>query len=167
MDIQEIMRYIEVGSGYVEVDRSYPEKYQGLCRRIYIRENKIQIDYISEGWLEIEEGEETFYFVYDSTEQAVKAAEQYIGKPVSEWVNYNKTYNLWDFPPYDENSWDHFYSDLQKHTLDFPKNFNKFRMCTFTARGVFLGIINPEADFEWTVDLIDRIDKSRSEFYEY
>lgn len=29
MDIQEIRRYIEVGSGYIEVDRSYPEKYQG------------------------------------------------------------------------------------------------------------------------------------------
>ena len=34
--MQEIQRYIEVGSGYIEIDRSYPEKYQGLCRRIYI-----------------------------------------------------------------------------------------------------------------------------------
>lgn len=167
MDMQEIRRYIEVGPGYIEVDRSYLEKYKGLCRRIYIRENKIQIDYISEDWLDIEEGEETFYFHYDNTEKAVEAAENYIGKPLSEWVNYNRTYSLWDFPPYEENSWENFFCDLKSHVLDFPENFNKFHMRTFMARGVFLNIINPESDFEWDSELFEKISGSDWEFYKY
>ncbi|MDE5854861.1 MAG: hypothetical protein K2H19_07355, partial [Ruminococcus sp.] len=134
MDMQEIQRYIEVGSGYIEIDRSYPEKYQGLCRRIYIRRNEIQVDYISENWIETEEGEETFYFLYDNLESAVKYAENYIGKPLSEWINYNRTYNLWNFPQLKSNSWKNMYSDLQNHSLDFPKYFNKFWIRTYMAR---------------------------------
>ena len=44
MDMLEIQRYIRVGSGYIEVDRNYLPDYQGICRRIYIRKNAIQID---------------------------------------------------------------------------------------------------------------------------
>ncbi len=169
MDIQEIQRYIRVGSGYIEVDRSYLSEYPGICRRIYIRESKIQIDYISSGWLDIEEGEETFYFLYDSFEDTIKSAEKYIGKPLEEWINYNRTYNLWDFPELHENSFTKFFCDLQSHRLNFPENFRSFRIRTIYARGVFLNMINPESDFDFKdTDLIERIQQeSVSDFYKY
>lgn len=64
---------------------------------------------------------------------------------MSEWRNYNRTYNLWNF----------------------PENFSKFYMRTYMTRGVLTNIINPTDDFEWTVDLIDKIEESDSEFYKY
>lgn len=167
MDMQEIMRYIEVGSGYVEVDRSYPEKYKGLCRRIYIRKNEIQIDFCTEQDIEINEGETTFYFVYRSSEDVIKSAEAFLKKPVSEWTNYNSTWNEWHFPQADKDCYVKLWKDLQSHVLDFPHGFNYFYINNYMARGVFLGIINPEADFEWTVDLILQIEKSENNFTEY
>lgn len=168
MDMLEIQRYIRVGSGYIEVDRNYLPDYQGICRRIYIRKNAIQIDYITSGWIDIEEGEDTFYFYYDDLESAVKSAEEYIGKPVSEWVNYNRTYNMWNFPELNENSCKKLWIDLQSHKLKFPKNFNRFSIRTLYSRGVFLNIINPEiSDFDFNTDLIEKISESDSDFYKY
>lgn len=168
MDMLEIQRYIRVGSGYIEVDRNYLPDYQGICRRVYIRRNEIQIDYITSVWIDIEEGEDTFYFYYDNLESAIKSAEEYIGKPVSEWVNYNRTYNMWNFPELNENSCKKLWIDLQSHKLKFPKNFNRFSIRTLYSRGVFLNIINPEiSDFDFNTDLIEKISKSDSDFYKY
>lgn len=167
MDIQEIKHYIEVGSGYIEVDRSYPEKYKGLCRRIYIRENKIQIDFCIEQDIELNEGEITFYFVYRSFEDVIESAELFLKKPISEWTNYNRTWNEWYFPQADKNSYVKLWKDLQSHILDFPQGFNKFYINNHMARGVFLGIINPEKNVEWTVDLFKQIEKADNDFTEY
>lgn len=157
MDMFEIQRYIRVGSGYIEVDRNYLSEYQGICRRVYIRKNKIQIDYITSGWLDIEEGEEKFCFHYDDLESAVKSAEEYIGKPVSEWINYNRTYNMWNFPELQDNSWTKLFCDLQSHKLKFPKNFSKFSICTLYSRGVYLNLINPESGLEIDSELLNKI----------
>ena len=167
MDIQEIRRYIEVGSGYIEVDRSYPEKYKGLCRRIYIRENKIQIDFCTEQDIELNEGETTFYFVYTSFEDVIKSAENFLKKPVSEWTNYNRTWNEWYFPQTDKDAYIKLWKDLQSHALDFPHGFSNFYINNYMARGVFLGLINPEDDFEWTVELFEKINEIERNFKEY
>lgn len=167
MDIQEIRRYIEVGSRYIEVDRSYSEKYKGLCRRVYIRENKIQIDFCTAQDIELNEGETTFYFVYTSFEDVIKSAESFLKKPVSEWINYNRTWNDWHFPQADKDAYIKLWKDLQSHTLDFPHGFNNFYINNYTARGVFLGIINPEDDFEWTVELFEKINQLDRNFTKY
>ncbi|MDE6521161.1 MAG: hypothetical protein K2K91_12025 [Ruminococcus sp.] len=167
MDIQEIRRYIEVGSGYIEVDRSYPEKYKGLCRRIYIRENKIQIDFCTEQDIELNEGETTFYFVYTSFEDVIKSAENFLKKPVSEWTNYNRTWNEWYFPQTDKDAYIKLWKDLQSHALDFPHGFSNFYINNHMARGVFLGLINPEDNFEWTVELFEKINELDRNFTEY
>lgn len=170
MDIQEIERYIRVGSGFVEISRDYLAEYNGICRRVYIRENKMQIDYISSDWLEYEEGEETFYFCYDNFESVIKSAERYLKKSVSEWINYNRTYNLWNFPECDENAWRDLFSDLQKHKLYFPSGFSEFTICTIYARGIFQNMISPDDDafelFE-NDELIYKIQENKSEFKIY
>ncbi len=73
---------------------------------------------------------------------------------MSEWINYNGTYNLWNFPEYESDTWKRLYLDLQNHSLNFPENFSKLYMRTYMERGVLTYIINPTDDFEWTVDLI-------------
>lgn len=170
MDVQEIERYIRVGSGFVEISRDYLTEYQGICRRVYIRENEMQIDYISSGWLEYEEGEETFYFYYENLESVIKATEKYLQKPVSEWINYNRTYNLWDFPEYNKDAWKKLFSDLQKHKLYFPDGFSEFTIRTIYARGIFQNMISPDDDvyklFE-NDELIDKIQENKSEYKIY
>lgn len=167
MDMQEIRRYIELGSGYIEIHRSYPEKYKGLCRRIYIRENKIQIDFCTAKDIELNEGETAFYFVYKDFDSVIKSAENFLRKPVSEWVNYNRIWNEWNFPQADKNCYINLLKDLQSHMLDFPQDFSKFYISSYMARGVFSGIINPEKNVEWTADLFEKINETRSEFYQY
>ena len=134
MDIQEIRRYIEIGSGYIEVNRSYSEKYKGLCRRIYIRENKIQIDFCTAQDIELNEGETTFYFVYTSFENVIKSAELFLKKPVSEWNNYNRTWNEWYFPQADKNYYVKLLKDLQSHMLDFLQGSSNFYINKHMAR---------------------------------
>lgn len=167
MDIQEIRRYIEVGSRYIEVERSYPEKYQGLCRRIYIRENKIQIDFCAAQDIELNEGGTTVHFVYKDFDSVIKSAELFLKKTVSEWTNYNRTWNEWNFPQADENSYVNLLKDLQSHALDFPQGFSHFYINNYMARGVFLGIINPEKNVEWTVELFEKINELDRNFTEY
>lgn len=141
-----IKRYIHVGSGYVEVARDYLPKYKGLCRRTFIRKNKIQIDFCTAGNVELNEGETTFYFVYESFEDVIESAESFLKKSVSEWTNYNRTWNEWHFQPYDTKSHNRFFEDLQNHKLKFPENFSYMRICSIYALGVFLGKINPYND---------------------
>lgn len=155
MDIQEIRRYIEVGSGYIEVDRSYPEKYQGLCRRIYIRENKIQIDFCTARDIELNEGESTFYFGYENFEDVIKSAEEFLKKPVSEWTNYNRTWNEWYFPIADIDAYKKLLKDLKRHQLEFPENFSYMRICDTYALGVFTSKINPDDDIQNIFEDID------------
>ncbi len=146
MNIDEIKRYIHVGSGYVEVARDYLPKYKGLCRRTFIRKNKIQIDFCTAGNVELNEGETTFYFCYESFEDVIESAESFLKKSVSEWTNYNRTWNEWYFQPYDTESHNSFFEDLQNHKLEFPENFSYMRICSIYALGVFLGKINPYND---------------------
>ncbi|MDE6093043.1 MAG: hypothetical protein K2G14_08110 [Ruminococcus sp.] len=144
MDIDEIKRYIHVGSGYVEVARDYLPKYKGLCRRTFIRKNKIQIDFCTIGNVELNEGEITFYFGYENFEDVIKSAENFLHSPVPEWTNYNRTWNEWHFPESsDKNAFQNFFRDLQEHKLIFPENFSYMRICRIYALGVFLGKINP------------------------
>ena len=154
MDIDEIKRYIHVGVGYVEVSREYLPEYKGLCRRTFIRENKIQIDFCTAGEIELNEGETTFYFGYENFEDVIKSAEKFLEKPVSEWTNYNRTWNEWYFPETpDKNLVRNFFSDLQQRKLIFPKNFRYMRICSIYALGVFVGKISPDninADIDLT-----------------
>lgn len=144
MDIDEIKRYIHVGHGYVEVARDY--NYKGICRRTFIRKDKIQIDFCTAGNIELNEGETTFYFGYESFEDVIKSAESFLKKPVSEWTNYNRTWNEWHFEPYDDDSDNRLFDDLQHRRLEFPENFSYMRICSIYALGVFLGKINPYND---------------------
>lgn len=168
MDIQEIKRYIEVGRGFVEVERIYPEKYKGLCRRTYIRRNEIQVDYCTAGEIELNEGETTFYFIYNNLNEVIEAAEKFIEKPVSEWINYNRTYNEWDFPESDKNAVLNFFSDLQSHRLIFPENFRFMRICDIYALGIFLDKIKPDDNgFLQNRDFIEYLCSLNHEFTEY
>lgn len=146
MDIDEIKRYIYVGSGYVEVSRNYIPEYSGICQRTFIKKNKIQIDFCTIGNIEINEGETTFYFEYKNFENVIKFAETFLKKPVSEWINYNRTWNEWDFEPYKEDSYSRLFDDLQKHRLEFPINFKCMHICSIYALGVFLKKIDPYND---------------------
>lgn len=146
MDIDEIKRYIHVGHGYVEVARDYLPEYSGICRRTFIREKQIQIDFCTVGNIELNEGETTFYFGYECFEDVIKSAEIFLKKPVSEWINYNRTWNEWYFEPYNEESYNRLLDDLQNHRLEFPENFSYMRICSIYALGVFLGKINPYND---------------------
>lgn len=166
MDIDEIKRYIHVGAGYVEVSREY--MYNGLCRRTFIRENKIQLDFCTAGEIELNEGETTFYFGYENFEDVIKSAESFLKKPVSEWTNYNRTWNEWYFPETpDENACRNFFRDLQERKLIFPENFSYMRICDIYARGVFLGEINPYDAFRTDKDFIEHLFSLDSEFTEY
>lgn len=146
MDIDEIKRYIHVGVGYVEVARDYLPEYPGICRRTFIREKQIQIDFCTAGNIEIDEGETTFYFGYERFEDVIKSAEIFLKKSVSEWTNYNRTWNEWYFKPYNEESYNRLLDELHKHRLEFPENFSYMRICSIYALGVFLGKINPYDD---------------------
>lgn len=151
MDIDEIIRYIRVGAGYVEVARDY--MYDGMCRRTFIRKNEIQIDFCTAGEIELNEGETTFYFGYETFEDVIKSAEKFLKKPVSEWTNYNRTWNEWYFPELAENSVRNFFEDLQQRKLVFPENFSYMRICDIYALGFFLGKISPDnitADIDLT-----------------
>ena len=164
MDIYEIKRYIHVGVGYVEVSRDY--MYNGLCRRTFIRENKIQIDFCTAGEIELNEGETTFYFGYENFEDVIKSAEKFLEKPVSEWTNYNRTWNEWHFPELNENSVRNFFKDLQERKLIFPKNFSYMRICNIYALGVFLGKISPD-NITADIDLTELYELNRNDFTKY
>lgn len=144
MDIDEIKRYIHVGAGYVEISRDYLPEYKGLCRRTFIRENEIQIDFCTAHDIEINEGETTFYFGYDTFEDVIKSAESFLKKPVSEWTNYNRTWNEWYFPEPDKNAYLKLMKDLQERRIIFPENFNYMRICDTYAHGVFMKKINTD-----------------------
>ena len=165
MDIDEIKRYIHVGVGYVEVSRDYIPEYKGLCRRTFIRENEIQIDFCTAYDVEINESESTFYFGYDTFEDVIKSAENFLEKPVSEWTNYNRTWNEWYFPEHDKNAYIKLMKDLQDRRLIFPKNFNYMRICDTYARGVFVGKINTDKIYT-DIDL-NALFRMNHDFIEY
>ncbi|MDE5584701.1 MAG: hypothetical protein K2J08_13510 [Ruminococcus sp.] len=147
MDFNEIERYIRVGSGFIEVARDFFPEYSGICRRTFIRNDSIQIDFTTLGNIELNEGETTFYFTYDNLENAVKSAEKFLKKPVAEWKNYNRTWNEWNFSELNELSFTNLLHDLKERRLEFPEDFNRMRICNVFWVGVFLGKINPEDDF--------------------
>lgn len=146
MDIDEIKRYIHLGHGYVEVSRNYMPEYSGICRRTFIRENKIQIDFFTEQDVALNEGESTFYFEYENFENVITSAESFLKKPVSEWTNYNRTWNEWHFPAPDADSYRKLMKNLQEHRLEFPINFKCMRICSIYVLGVFLKKIDPYND---------------------
>ncbi|MDE6833615.1 MAG: hypothetical protein K2J39_05140 [Ruminococcus sp.] len=165
MDIDEIKRYIHVGHGYVEVSRDYI--YNGICRRTFIRENQIQLDFCTAGEIELNEGETTFYFGFENFEDVIKSAEKFLEKPVSEWINYNRTWNEWYFPETpDKNAYINLMKDLQDRKLIFPENFSYMRICDIYALGVFLGKINPD-NITADIDLTELYELNRNDFKEY
>lgn len=166
MDIDEIKRYIHVGVGYVEVSRDYLPEYKGLCRRTFIKENRIQIDFCTAQDIELNEGESTFYFGYDTLEDVIKSAEKFLEKPVSEWTNYNRTWNEWYFPEADKNAWIKLMKDLQDRRLIFPENFNYIRIRGIYETGVFIGKISPD-NFDVDRDIIEYICSLDRDFKEY
>lgn len=110
------------------------------------KRDQIQIDFCTVGNIELNEGESTFYFGYESFEDVIKSAESFLKKTVSEWTNYNRTWNEWYFQPYEAESDKRLSEDLQKRRLEFPENFKYMRICSTYELGVFLGKINPYND---------------------
>lgn len=166
-DIDEIKRYIHVGYGYVEVARDYLPEYSGICRRTFIRAKKIQIDFCTVGNIELNEGESTFYFSYECFEDVIKSAESFLKKPVSEWINYNRTCNEWYFPAPDTDAYRKLMKDLQEHKLVFPQNFDYMRIRDIYECGVFLGKINPYENTIPDRNMIDYICSLDHDFTEY
>ncbi|MDE6679653.1 MAG: hypothetical protein K2K02_11495 [Ruminococcus sp.] len=165
MDIDEIKRYIHVGHGYVEVSRDY--MYNGFCRRTFIREKEIQIDFCTAYDIELNEGETTFYFGYENFEDVIKSAEKFLKSSVSEWTNYNRTWNEWYFPENpDKNAYINLMKDLQDRKLIFPENFSYMRICDIYAFGIFIGKINPD-NFDIDRNMIEYLYKSNHDFTEY
>lgn len=149
MDLNEINKYIQIGCGYIEISREYLNNYSGICRRVFLRKNKIQIDYIDNSYTYSNEGEETFYFYYNNMNETIKYAEIYLKKPINQWMNYNLIYNKWHFDENREckNSWKRLFEDFYNKNLYFPENFNKFSIRTLYATAIFIGIVLPNDNF--------------------
>ena len=70
MDLNEVNKYLQVGYGYIEISREYLSEYKGLCRRVFLHKNEIQVDFTDDNYEY--DNEETFYFSYSDLDEVIK-----------------------------------------------------------------------------------------------
>lgn len=127
---------------WVEISRINVNTYPGICRRIYIKDCKVRIDYIDYTYLESFEGEESFYFSYNCFDDVMLNLEKFIQKENTQCLK--KGIDEWCFLKDDNilsESWTSFFNDLQLHKLIFPDNFSDFVIKTVYATAIYLGIV--------------------------
>src|SRR5262249_16826867 len=89
MDSEEIINYL-VNSAEVCVNATTIASYPGLIRAIwFMLRNRVCIEFISPRYFELEQGYR-FYSDFNTLEDAIKAVERYLGRPITEWVNITK-----------------------------------------------------------------------------
>lgn len=142
MEYNNLFDNIMLGTNWVEISRSNLKTYSGICRRVYVKAYKIRIDYIDYTYLESFEGEESFYFSYNCSDDVIFNAKIFIqGENIP---CLNKSIDEWCFLKDDmilSESWNNFYNDLQLHQLLFPSNFSEFVIKTIYATAIYLGIV--------------------------
>ena len=135
-------------NSYTEVLRTPDDNYPGILKRVFVKKNIIRIDYIDYHFLEVGEGEESFYFYYDNAENALNCLIEYLDVSTTfelKEINYNLRPE--DFSENNETVeqiWVNFYRDLQLHQISFPKNFQFFVIKTIYSTAIFLKIINSD-----------------------
>lgn len=151
MEKEEIFRYIAVGRPRaISVDRRELKQYPGIIRTLVILENaEIQLNFLDQGNLELDEGEITFYLCYEDYEKLFKAVEEYLGMKMEEWTNYNRTGWYPDTSGIDtKESWDNLACDFANRKLEFPKGYQKFRIASLYWKALYSGVIKPEDPFD-------------------
>ena len=78
MEYNNLFDNIMLGTNWVEISRSNLKTYSGICRRVYVKAYKIRIDYIDYTYLESFEGEESFYFSYNCSDDVIFNAKNFI-----------------------------------------------------------------------------------------
>ena len=98
MEADEIRRYVELGRYrcvYVDV-RLMPE-YPGIVRSvIFYQDNRVCVEFTAHGY---DEGGYDYCCTFPSLTVAIEAIEDYLGKPIQEWINHNKTGEYPELPP--------------------------------------------------------------------
>lgn len=95
MTRDEIERHLNVGSTRtVRVDISPTAEYPGFVRTVTIyKGNRVSVEFNAHGY---DEGGPVFNYTYDTLDDAIRALEAYLGKPLGEWVNFSRG---GDYPP--------------------------------------------------------------------
>ena len=90
MDTAEIQRYVELGRWRnVAVDIRLMPQYPGVVRSVvFYRGNRVCIEFSSHG---SDEGGYNYCCDFDSIEEAFDSIEEYLGLPIADWTNYNKS----------------------------------------------------------------------------
>lgn len=151
MEKEEIFRYITVGSGSsISIDRRELSQYPGIIRELIIRKNtELQINFLDQNNLALDEGEITFYFHYETYERLFQAAEEYLEMKLENWTNYSRT--GW-YPDTEEiqtnNSWNHLVADFAARTLKFPKEYIECRIASLYWNALYWGEVKPEDSYE-------------------
>ncbi len=89
MTPEEIERHLNAGRARsVRVDVSNASEYPGFVRTITIYNgNCVTVEFNAHGY---EEGGAVFTATFGSLDEVIRALEQYLGRPVAEWVNFSR-----------------------------------------------------------------------------
>lgn len=170
MDLNEVNKYLQVGYGYIEISREYLSEYKGLCRRVFLHKNEIQVDFTDENYEY--DNEETFYFSYSDLDEVIKNAEQYLKKSINQWENYNIRPDEFYFERCENlnDSWEKFFRDFYDRKMYFPGNYKKFLIKTIYSTALFLGVVSPDDNpdsVEKKIDINRDLLNSTYEFDKY
>ena len=89
MTAQEIQWCID--NGRVCVDRAHLPEYPGWVRKIiFYRGNRVVIEFVGH-WVGDDEIGYEYKCNFPTLQEAIESIEDFLQKPVSEWVNYTKT----------------------------------------------------------------------------
>lgn len=156
MNDNSLFETIRAYSRYVEISRINLQAYPGICRRVYVMEDKIKIDYIDYTYLQTREGEESFYFNYDCFEDVLASVKGLIDESITCPTFQDHSIDNWKFTCYYYEtlrcSWNKFFDDLQCHRLIFPNGFSTFWIKSIYATAIYLGVINTTDDEKTVFD---------------
>ena len=89
MNLEEINRYLTVGSGGILIDCSKMDEFFGRVREItLISHTEAMIEF---NVYDQDDGGPKYIFSYPSLEVMVESLESYLGKPVAQWHNFNRS----------------------------------------------------------------------------
>ena len=98
MTREEIERHLNAGRARsVRVDVSNTPEYPGFVRTITIYVgNVVTVEFNSHGY---DEGGAVFKATFGSLDEAIGAVEQYLGRPLADWVNFSRLQRFYPSTP--------------------------------------------------------------------
>ncbi len=169
MNKEEIFRYIKLSnSKSVSISRQLLKEYPGIIMEIVIKANaKLQIDFLDENMLKIDEGEISLYFYYENYDKLFQAVEKFTKMKMEEWKNYTQIGGYPISKEYDlSKSWNNLKKDFSNKILKLPTGYIKFDIRDLYWTALYSGEVKVDDSWDKYEEWLRRKKNEEDSMYE-